>query len=77
MKKKRPGQKNDDKKCVLCRKPANVLGFFIPHDPTEFGGSKGKPRKFRYFLCFNCSFDVQSATKVENLIRQKHNKKTA
>lgn len=58
------------KKCLLCGKKHYVLGFYIPHGPSDFA-KENRHLKIPYLLCFECFLDAERSSKrVEAMIRQ-------
>lgn len=55
--------------CMVCGGKPEVIGLFVPEDPSSWGAPKGKTRIVRYCLCARCARAESTPDKVEKIFR--------
>jgi len=58
--------RNGDR-CLLCGSPPEIIGIFVPENPSMWGAAPGKTRFIRYCLCSRCSLDAATPEAVEKV----------
>jgi len=55
--------------CLLCGGNPEVIGVFIPKEPSTWGGAPGRSRLICYCLCSSCQNKPDAPIRAEKIIR--------
>lgn len=55
--------------CLLCGGVPDVVGYFVPENPVDFGGTEGKTRIIQYCLCEQCHKQGGAQERIEKVIK--------
>ena len=61
-------QPRPDDFCLVCGAHPNVIGIFVPDNPSMWGAPEGKTRLVRYCLCQRCNQKKDTPDNVEKIL---------